>query len=536
MTNDANDPRPSNAQHDASKPRTYGEALDADQRQRRDLATGDSTPQENSPYVTQAPQSGQDAWGSASAPAHQQLGNPQSYPTGQGAGPEQHPGFQQPGWLESGEQQPGQAYQGQPSSSQQYPGQQYSGQQYPGQQYPGHQYPGGAASWNTPDPQYGPGGYQGQAATPGWTPAAPAGLFPLRPLSFGDIFGATFRLLRFSPAASFGGAFLLQFLSALIAAIAPLAVFLSNTDNPIFNESSAWTSAHTQFMAWFLLSLVPSVLVTVTSTAVVQTIVAQVTAAAAIGQRVTLGQTLRRAVKRLFPVLGYLILMSLISITLVGVLIALPLIWLITTTTTDQSPLAAIGMLFLSVILLIVIMVFINTKFMFGVAIVVLEEVGPITALRRSWALTNGLFWRTFGINLLVSMLVSTATSMATQAIGLVLALLGQALFPMSSQSDPTAPDMAAFAIAMSVVAALATSMFTAIHTVLVSGNITVLYADARMRKEGLNVALQSAADMVAAGNQPPTDTWQMKPSSTAPSSWSNGTPPPPNAASPNTW
>lgn len=545
VTNDANDPQSSNPQPGPARPRTYGEALDDDLRRRRDFTDGNGTqqteaahssqPQQHAWEQPQDQQRGPDAPGSAGAPPQQPYGG------------QQGPQHQQSGWAPSPDspyssQQPsGQPYPGQQYPSQQYPGQQYPSQQHPGQQYPGQQnsgqpypgqpyqpHPGGSASWNTPDqgPHYGPGGFNGQTPNTGWAPATPAGLFPLRPLSFGDIFGATFRLLRFSPAASFGGAFLLQFLSALIAAIAPMTVLLSNIESPIFDESSAWTSAHTQFLVWFLLSLVPSILVTVATTAAVQTIVAQVTAAGAVGQRVTLGQALRRATKRLLPVAGYLIVTSLISIMLVGVLLALPVIWLISTATADQAPLAPIGVLILSVILLIVVMVFVNTKFMFGVTIVVLEEVGPISALRRSWALTNGLFWRTFGINLLVSMLVSTVTSMAAQAIGLVLALLGQVLFPVGAQSDPNSPELVGFAIVMGLIGALASAIFGAVYTVLMSGNITMLYADARMRKEGLNVALQSAADAVAAGQPVPTDTWQAKPANTTGSAHTSATPP----------
>lgn len=441
----------------------------------------------------QAPASGQQPYGQGGYGQGQYGGQPQY-----GQAPYGQPTYDQPQY---GQQAYGQGGYGQPQYSQH----QYSQPQYGQQSYgqaPYGQFPptGGAASWNTADP--GP-----SAPQPGWRPAAAAGLFPLRPLTFGDIFGATFRLLRFSPAASFGGVYLLQFFGTVLAAVGPITVLLANIDVPTLNSSSdVWTDEHTQLLIWMLLSLIPSILVTLLMTTASQAVVAQVTAKAAIGQRITLGAALSRATKRLLPLLGYLVLISLINFVVVGVLVGLPMWWLFAAIFDRTSPIGPIALLLLSLLLVACATVFLNTKFLFGVSVVILEKAGPIQAIRRSWTLTNNLFWRTFGISLLVSMVVSMATGFASQIAVMIFGLIAQVALPFGGESSR---DMAIwFGIVIGVLVSLISAIFTAVYTVLISGNSVILYADARMRKEGLNIPLQHAADELTSDPSADPDPW----------------------------
>jgi hypothetical protein len=114
---------------------------------------------------------------------------------------------------------------------------------------------------------------------------------------------------------------------------------------------------------------------------------------------------------------------------------------------------------------------------------VVLEGRGPVDAMRRSWHLVTGDFWRVFGILLLTSLLVGLVGSMLTFPFTLIGTMLG-----MLGASSVTNTIVSAVLIAIGgTLGAMLTYPFEA-------GVSGLLYADRRMRSEAFDLVLQTAA------------------------------------------
>ena len=127
-------------------------------------------------------------------------------------------------------------------------------------------------------------------------------------------------------------------------------------------------------------------------------------------------------------------------------------------------------LIFLMVITLLCVLGFLSVKFAFISLAVILEGLGPVDALKRSWNLSKGSFWRILGRMIIIGLVVGV--------IGMVLgAIIG-----------------AIMGVGASLSTAMTTSLITSFLTTLVSAVIipvqssyqTLMYLDERMRKENL--------------------------------------------------
>jgi membrane-anchored glycerophosphoryl diester phosphodiesterase (GDPDase) len=66
--------------------------------------------------------------------------------------------------------------------------------------------------------------------------------------------------------------------------------------------------------------------------------------------------------------------------------------------------------------------VFVYTRWLFAAPTVILEQLGPVAALRRSWRLVRGSTGRVFGITLLVGLI----TGILSGAVGALLSVVTQ--------------------------------------------------------------------------------------------------------------
>jgi Membrane domain of glycerophosphoryl diester phosphodiesterase len=103
--------------------------------------------------------------------------------------------------------------------------------------------------------------------------------------------------------------------------------------------------------------------------------------------------------------------------------------------------------------------------------VVVLEQVGPVQALRRSFALTKGRWWPIFGILIASGLMTGIPSGILTQIISTLLKSLGG--------------NNAGFEFIWS---AIAGTVSTAIFTPLSAAITVFLYFDLRVRKEGFDL------------------------------------------------
>lgn len=128
--------------------------------------------------------------------------------------------------------------------------------------------------------------------------------------------------------------------------------------------------------------------------------------------------------------------------------------------------LALVGLLLY--IAIVVVSVWVSIRLMFVFVSVVLEHQRNWRAIRRSWFLTKGSFWRIFGIILLVQ---------------LVLGFANLGLYALITHFAPSGP-----------IQVLSIGLISIILAPLIHLLVTNLYVDLRIRREGYDLELQAGS------------------------------------------
>jgi len=143
----------------------------------------------------------------------------------------------------------------------------------------------------------------------------------------------------------------------------------------------------------------------------------------------------------------------------------------------DAAPVAAVVLGVIVALVMVHVMLVIVIKLFFGPLAVVLEEVGPIHALQRSWELTGGHFWR-----ILVS-------------LGLlwlfVVMLTGIVVWP--AQAAAYFVQGIPFGVTQAVLSALSAAAQLLLQPIQIVGTVLIYY-DLRMRKEGFDLTMMAEA------------------------------------------
>lgn len=191
--------------------------------------------------------------------------------------------------------------------------------------------------------------------------------------------------------------------------------------------------------------------------------------AVAVGEPASVGTVLRATLARYWGLFGVVLIpgLALFGLVVVNVILAVlsPFILLV------SAP-VSIGLT-----------VWVGVRWAIALPALLTERLGPAGALRRSWDLVRGFWWRTLGIVIVITLLevvVSVAIS----------SLFGGIAFLVPLNSDPRAALITAVNGLVGVV----------INPVTPVG-ITLLYLDLRVRKEGLD--LEQLAKQTTGGMSP---------------------------------
>lgn len=344
---------------------------------------------------------------------------------------------------------------------------------------------------------YGPG-YGG-----GWAPYAPPkpGVIPLGPLGVGDILGGAFSTLGRAwkallglTAAVFGMITVLVGVLIFIA-FASMAEMFERMSSPSLGTRTTVVDDVTPlgvmgFIAFWMLA----VLVFFVGYALIMTAGPVALRAAVVGQQVTFGMLWRQSWARVWAVLGAILLTYLITavpgtiLFFLGMVLFFGALAAASTGSSFEPPLWIIPVGFLGGLALLVLAVWIWVKFLLAPSAVVMENLGPVQAMRRSSQLVRGSWWRVFGIALLGGIIASAIAWVIQMAFQLIGILPTAAM----SDSDPDLAGPAVFvALAMAVVGMLLSQVVSSVLPSLVAG---LLYVDRRIRTENLAPALADAA------------------------------------------
>jgi len=411
-------------------------------------------------------------------------GGQQPYGQGPDGGP---PG--QYGQAPYGQAPYGQAPYGQAPYGQAPNGQAPNGQAPYGQAPYGQQPNGGPAGQYGQAPYGGLPQYGGQGPYGGPPPAPKPGIIPLRPIGVSEMLDGAFTAIRRNPRATLGlGAVIMTIYGVIAAIIAPSTV-TSFGDFGSLNRSQQASQAQLLHQlsnfgheaaglgVAYLLLFVASQILTGMLTVVIGRSV--------LGDRITAGEAWHRTLPRLPALFGATILYFLIIFGLWAVYLGIGLFM-----AAEHGPTGLIVPYFLLVgILVIGLTVWFWTSFILASQIAVLERAGPARALARSWRLVRHSFWKVFGITLLAELIVGIASAILQVPFSIPAALI------TSHAGNPLHPPILAV-----IIGTVGTIVSRTVTGALLAGVLVLLYVDLRMRREGLDMALRTAAGPGGAG------------------------------------
>jgi hypothetical protein len=207
---------------------------------------------------------------------------------------------------------------------------------------------------------------------------------------------------------------------------------------------------------------------------------------AVLGEQVSISQAWNLVRGRFAALLGVTLLTAAIFIGLVlpwAIILAI-----LITSGAGDGPAAAWG--FFAGLATLVIVAIALIRLGLAAPVTVLERCGPATALRRSWHLTRGSFWRIFGILALTAIVVGLAGFILELPFVILRGVIGGGSANPVSLSGVAASVSAAGIIVGGIGGIIANAIVRPVS----SGVIVMLYLDMRMRKEGLDLALRHAA------------------------------------------
>ncbi|TPG19153.1 hypothetical protein [Pedococcus bigeumensis] len=304
------------------------------------------------------------------------------------------------------------------------------------------------------------------------------GVIPLRPLNLSDLYGAVIKAIRGNVAATMG----LAFVTTLIFLVptTALGAWIAS------QESLDFESTEDVFpVAGTIGSVVPS-LGTSLSAILLTGFVAFVISQAVMGRKVTAGQTWEGTRGRLPALVGATIVTGLaITLALAAVLV-LPVLALVAATTggNDSGIAGAVVLTLGAALVAIALALFLSTRLAFVGVAVVLEKASVGQGIARSWRLTSGSqFWRVLGIRILTGIIVGIAAQILTVPLSII------GTFGVIGTGDPS--DMFVW---QSVIAGVTGLITGALTTPFTAGVDALLYVDQRIRREGFDVQLITAA------------------------------------------
>jgi hypothetical protein len=342
-------------------------------------------------------------------------------------------------------------------------------------------------------PGYGqPGGYGPPAAPPAYPrwqsqPQAPKpGVIPLRPLGVGEILDGAFTSIRRNPRATLGIAALLLTASAVITTtLSLILVHYVGTVNLPTPGQQLTTAQASHLLTRMGEVLAPTVAVSIVLAFIVDTVLTGlltvVIGRSVLGHKVTAGEAWQIARPRMAALIGATVLIPLI---LIGLWVAYAIVLVILAVL--HAPGALIGGLAaLGAIAGIILTIWFTIMFRMAAQAVVLEREGPVRALARSWRLVRGSFWRVLGITLLAGLIVVVTAGVLQIPFSLFAAMAGggNSLLPSTGGN-----------VAGILISAVGGVVAGAVARPISAGVAVLLYVDLRMRREGLDLVLQTAA------------------------------------------
>lgn len=292
---------------------------------------------------------------------------------------------------------------------------------------------------------------------------ASAGIVPLRPLTFAEIYDGAFRAIRGNPGVMLG-------ISAVVyGVLAGLYVLLSG---PLTSVVRAGGSVGGPHVSSALAAVGTMALGGIGAIMLAGPAICSVSESV-VGRQIGISEVWRRTRRHLLRLVGAALLTAIVGgVGLGTVLLAVGLLGATSGAFEGSLVLTFLVLPFVALGLIVAVS-WLAVRFLLAAPVIVLEGAGVLTGMKRSWKLTRGYFWRTFGLVVLTVVLLWTVLGFTAVPVAAVVSFLAAELTWL-------APILTALALSVALAAA----------TPFCSSIIALVYIDIRMRTEGLDVML----------------------------------------------
>lgn len=331
------------------------------------------------------------------------------------------------------------------------------------------------------------------AAPPPYPPAPPSGYpaqfrgaahkpgaVPLRPLGLGDIYDAALKIIRVNPKATVGSAVLVTAVAMAIPVLLTSVLTLA-LDLSLDAEATDFSTGEAVGLAGSMASLVLGLFLQSIGLVLATGMVAHVVAAAAVGQKLSLGAAWACTRGKRWRLIALTLVLLAMTLLLVA---AYAVAWLAVAALGDGWTIAIFGLVTGPLFVAGMLWFWIRVYYL-PVPALMLEPVGITGAIARGYRLTSRAFWRTFGIALLTVLIAQIAAGVLTFPVSLA----GQ----LGMLADATSEYAMLILVVTQALASVISAAFVAPFTAAVA---CLQYLDQRIRTEAYDVALMSQAGL----------------------------------------
>ncbi|QIM16063.1 hypothetical protein G7067_05960 [Leucobacter insecticola] len=324
-------------------------------------------------------------------------------------------------------------------------------------------------------------------------PAPPRGVIPPYPVGFGEIFSASFSMIRRSPGVVFGASILIPLLAAIAGCVAFMILLIITAPMATGGGTAPYSFGWVDIV--LMIALLGLLFVVAVAGAAAQSIVIENARDAVLGRKARVAQLWQRARPSLWRLVGLLFVQAALALGAIAILTLLFILVIFAGSGGGTAGLVLTVILGITLLCAIFpLSAWAGTKMALAPSIVVIEGAGPTSSILRSWRLTRGRFWVTFGVIFVLGLIAYMAAYLLSLpgAFAPLFGSLGSA--GAASSADPGSA-FAGMAIGSLIVMLIFSLISTAVQYAgyaIQSTAATLLYVDARMRHEGLHFRLQA--------------------------------------------
>jgi hypothetical protein len=310
---------------------------------------------------------------------------------------------------------------------------------------------------------------------------------PLRPLGFSEILDGAFQAIRTNPRTMLGFAAVVLSISSLLSLV-PQAWAQRSMGQALSGAvDRADLTAFLDATLAGVVAVIPSTILVWLAVVVLNALLVVAVSAAVLGEKTSPGQLWRRVRRRVPAAIGLSLLTGLLvsvgAIVAAGLFIG-PAVLLFT----QDVAWAGVILVILGVFAGIAVGLTLGVGTALAGPVLLLEESSVLTALRRSWRLVRGSFWRVLAIMIVVGIL-TYVTSLLVQTPFTAVSYLVDSLLDNQFHTKwvPTLLSTAINTVGQTVSGAILNPWSAAV--------VALLYIDLRMRREGLDLELIRASE-----------------------------------------